>query len=101
MTFAGVAAVRSLLAARLDMSVPWLSIRWIIRRKLALRYCKANYQIDARVAWRSQKSEPDCPGSPATYPVGDRIGTQVVLRCRHQHGVDHMDHAGRLIDVRH
>jgi len=58
-----VNAVRWSLAARLDMVVPSLKVDTpTIRRELVLRYCNTGYQIDARRAWRSQKSEPGCPG---------------------------------------
>src|SRR6478752_162295 len=103
MTVAWAASVRSLLAARLDMSIPGCSIAEVdmpvIRRNPRLRYCHAGYNTDACSASRSQKSEPGCPGSRA-HPIGDWIGTRMKSRRRHQHGVDHMDHAVRLVDVR-
>ena len=34
-----------------------------IRPESGVRYCHAGYQVDTRRVWRSQKSEPGCPGS--------------------------------------
>src|SRR5665647_842521 len=88
-----VGTARSSLAARLDMAVPWLfrllewSIRPIIRRELRLRYCHTDYKIDACRVWRSQKSEPGCPGSRSRIVVGTRSRTGRGLR-RHQDGID-------------
>src|SRR5512140_2599436 len=103
MTFAGAAIARSSLAARLDMSVPWLS--WKTRYPdytpgAAASLLPSDDKIDARRASWSQKCEPGCPGSPLARPGGDRIRTGVRSGRRHQHGVDHMDHAVRLVDVR-
>src|SRR6266849_6210167 len=97
MTFAGAAIARSSLAARLDMSILGCSIAQvdipIIRRNPLLRYCHAGYKIDACRVSRSQKSEPGCPRLAACASCGDWIRTRVKLRRRHQHGVDHVDHA--------
>src|ERR1035437_10288818 len=100
MTFVVVNAVRSSLAARLDMVVPSLKVDTpTIRREPVLRYCNTGYQIDARRAWRSQKSEPGRPGPRYGILLGTRSG-RVTSGRRDQDGVDHMDHAVRLIDVR-
>src|SRR5216684_2290802 len=103
MIFAGEAIARSSLAARLDMSILGCSIAEfdipIIRRNPLLRYCPAGYKTHACRQSRSQKSEPGCPGSPLAHPVGNWTRTRVKLRRRHQDGVDHMDHAVRLVDV--
>src|SRR5258706_7585192 len=74
MTFALDGACASL-AARLDMVVPSLdtSIR-VIRREPLLRYCNKNDQVGARRVRRSQKNEPDCPGSPLPILMGTRSG---------------------------
>src|SRR5258706_8650520 len=104
MTFAGAASARSYLAGRLDISNPGCSTVEIdtptIRRHAVRRYCPAGYKIDACSPSRSRKSEPGCPGAPLVYPVGDWIRTRLKLRRRHQDGVDHVDHAVRLVDVR-
>src|SRR6266481_3283252 len=103
MIFAGAATARSSLAARLDISNPGCSTveidTPIIRRNPPLRYCHAGYKTHACRVSRSQKSEPGCPGSPLAHPVGDGIRTRLKLRRRHQDGVDHVDHAVRLVDV--
>src|SRR3954454_20892069 len=46
---------------------------------------------------RSRNSEPGRPGSP---PARWRRIRTCGLRCRHQDGVDHVDHAVGLVDVR-
>src|ERR1017187_6149466 len=100
MTLVEAGTARSSLAARLDMRFPQASIfrtRYpTIRRELRLRYCPADDWLDARRGSRAQKCEPGCPGSRSRIPVGTGPGQAGVLR-RHQHGIDHMDHAVRLI----
>src|SRR4051812_42826141 len=95
------ATERSSLAARLDifriLGVPCGISIPIMRQAWPVRYCNKGYEIDARGAWRSQKSEPGCPGSRFAAPVGKQDRGR--LR-RHQDGVDHVDDAVRLIDVR-
>src|SRR3984885_5665884 len=98
MTFAD-AAVDLALIARLDMAIPSL--------KAAPALYAGNrgfvtgmhaFQTHAQQARRSQKSEPDRPGSPCAFAAAGPI-KPVVLR-RHQNRIDHVDHAVRLIDVR-
>src|SRR5687767_1247086 len=105
MTFVVVAAAAGWsLTARLDMVVPWL---FHTKGRPIQAYTPEpggsllprRYQVDACSLWRSQKSEPGCPGSPfrhASCPGQVRRG---LLRRRHQDGVDHVDHAVRLVDV--
>src|SRR5882757_11175407 len=106
MTFPVAGTVRSSLAARLDMAIP-LAVPSLDRVGTGL-YAGTRRSVTVLAAirlipgvyWRSQKSEPGRPGSPLTHPGGDQIGMRLVLRRRHQHSVDHMDHAVGLIDVR-
>src|SRR3954470_2742898 len=66
-TVAVAGTARSSLAARLDilfLGCSIIEIRYpIIRQALRVRYLNTGYSIDAWTASRSQKSEPDCPGS--------------------------------------
>src|ERR1700688_1050275 len=78
-TLAVVGTARSSLAARLDIAIPWLfhlwkSVRSNIRRELRLRYCHTDHKIDAGRVWRSQKSEPGCPGPRSRVLVGTKAG---------------------------
>src|SRR5882757_1940847 len=91
---------RSWLAVTLDMAHPCriLASYYTPGTGISLLPCRPSRRCWQ--AWRSQKSEPGCPGSSFAHPKGDWIRTRAVLRRGHQHGVDHMDHAVRLVDVR-
>src|SRR5882757_6903646 len=100
--FAGVAvSAWSSLTARLAMAD--FSARgrcWLIRREPAFRYRIRRHQFEVRRLSRSQKSEPGGARlAVSQVPSGTRRARQV-LRRRHQHGVDDMDDAVRLADVR-
>src|SRR5262245_51308771 len=69
----------------------------IIRREPALRYYQDTMKPIPATYRPSRKSEPGCPGSPSTRPCWDQSGAHGSSGRRHQHGVDHMDHAVRLI----
>src|SRR5450756_296642 len=104
MTFGVSAMVRWSLAARLDiavfLAVPWLEMvgTGIIRRTHRLRYCHSG-DTSPPVAMAVTKKRAGLPRLAVDRPGGDQGTTAVGLR-GHQHGVDHMDHAVRLVDVR-
>src|SRR6516225_4568848 len=82
------------------MSAPFAWAWAIIRRELGFRYQTPAYENNAFDLWRSQKSEPGRPGSLVAHPIGGGSGRAVIpLARRHQHGIDHMDDAVRLVDV--
>src|SRR6266403_6327666 len=102
MIFAGVARVRSLLAARLDMSILAVpSLKSVCRlyagtggfvtAMLAIRLMPAGYRGHKKASRTPRLAARACCW-------GNR--TRVKLWCRHQDGVDHVDHAIRLVDVR-
>src|ERR1700754_2441165 len=66
---------------------------------LPLSLRPAGHRIEAGRLTRSQKSEPGAPGSPFRRTLSGMKQDGAVLRRRHQHGVDHMDHAVGLVDV--
>src|ERR1051325_861261 len=76
-TFAGTVAVLASLAVMLDMAVP-PEFAPDYTPESPSRYCDTTYQVDRSGVWRSQKSEPGCPGSPSAYPVGTRRDTRGV-----------------------
>src|SRR5665213_3679291 len=95
MTFA-VTAGGLALAARLDIAIPSLKIvpTHTIRREPGLRYRNARYRIGAQQARRSQKGEPGCPGSLCACAT---VSIKHMALRRHQDGIDHVDHAVRLV----
>src|SRR3979490_2876498 len=105
MTFAGLRAVRSLLAARLDMSDPVSCDRWKCRYPHYTPGTAASlppYRLSGRCpqAMAVTKKRAGSPRPACHASWWGPIRTRLVLRRRPQHGVDHMDHAVRLIDVR-
>src|SRR4051812_46170096 len=99
MTFAVVSTVRSSLAARLDMAIP--SLKSIsnytpgtgasLRQRRLLNSCIQGIAVT--------KKRAGLPRHAVAHPIGDWIRIRVMSRRRHQDGVDHVDHAVRLIDV--
>src|ERR1700720_4430107 len=105
MTLEVAAAVCSLVAARLDMMFPSLKADNPYTPKIDVSLLRKHIFCqgidDLRGRERSQRSEPGFPGSLCTSRrEGDRDARpRRALGRRQQNGVDHVDHAVRLIDV--
>src|SRR5437879_10854268 len=102
MTLALVDAACSSLTVTADMALPRLEfdISFIIRREPAFRYCRdAIRSMHGRYRVHKEASRV-APARQSTRPVGTSQARAGGSGRRHQHGVDHMDHAVRLIDVR-
>src|SRR4051794_36421555 len=98
-TFAGVAEACSSLIVRLDMAVSARSSYRLIRREPGFRYCLSPGQPTHGRDFSHKKASRVAParlGASCCNNAGNAPG----LRRRHQDGVDHVDHAVGLIDVR-
>src|SRR3954463_7118948 len=101
MTVTADGMARSSLAARLDIFIPRLFLsrgRYpSIRQALPVRYCNPGYVIDVSSASRPRKASRVAPARVQRSCWGQ--AGKALLR-RHQHGVDHVDDAVRLIHIR-
>src|ERR1700754_720495 len=99
-TLAAAGTACSSLAARLDMAHPWrrFDSYYTPGTDVSLLPCCLSRRCPQGMAVTKKRA--GLPRPAITHPVGDSIRTRAVLRRRHQHGVDHVDHAVRLIDVR-
>src|SRR5690242_14754042 len=98
-TFAGSRVATLSVAARLDMVVPcWNLLTWSIRHRGLLRYLGNLGRSRTPARMHSQKSEPGFPrlARRAYLRTVARSG-YAVSGGREQNGVDHVDHAIRLV----
>src|SRR6185312_11227300 len=100
MTLALVAVACSSLTVRDDMAVP-VAIRYLLYagNRLSVTAVMLSDRCMARIGFTKKRAGLPRLAQPHTpcWDQSRRVGSS---GRRHQHGVDHMDHAVRLVDVR-
>src|SRR5436190_981809 len=99
-TLALVEAACSSLTVRVDMAFPAWSSFSFIRREPAFCYCRDAIRSMHGGYRVHKKASRVAPARQSTRPCWDQSGARGSSGRRHQHGIDHMDHAVGLIDVR-